>query len=136
MFFLLLRAIVIGAEGLILRNLVTAVSDGSSCPYSKDIMAADGTRTLVRAFSSRPGPTLLRKLSSQKERVQAAGSDDGGGGGARIDGEDSIASSEDNNSLTEGKGDNEASEINEDVKLNLLPDFHRELLSGAPSGWR
>ena len=119
---------------MILRNLVTAVSDGSSCPYSKDIMAADGTRTLVRAMS-RPSATLHRKLSSLLEKVQVSASGDDNDG-AGIDGADSIASSEDNNGLTEEKGDNEVSVINADVKLNLLPDFHRDLLSGAPSGWR
>ena len=88
---------VIGAEGTTLRNLVVTASDGSLCPYSKDIIAADGTRTLVRALSS-GGRVLTDNLES-----------------------DSLLS----DSVDEAA-----------VKMQLLPEFHRELLAGAPPDWR
>ena len=74
---------IIGAEGITMRTLLSTASDGSYCPYSQDILTADGTRTLVRT-----------------ERLVLDGSEDGG------------------------------------FNLNLLPDFHKDLLCGAPVGWR
>lgn len=122
----------VGVDGLILRNLVTAAIDGSSCPYSKDIIAADGTRTLVRAL---PRP---RPLSHHRKLPPV---DEGGGdgvGGAGVDGGDSIASSEENISVAaEEKGEGESGDVsNLNVNLQLLPEFHRDLLSGAPAAWR
>lgn len=118
--------VVVGAEGLILRNLVTAVSDGSSCPYSKDIIAADGSRTLVRALPQ-PGPHHHRNPLPHAEE---------GGVGTGIDGGDSIASSEENNSVTAEEKESSDDVSNLNVNLQLLPEFHRDLLSGAPSTWR
>lgn len=127
---------VVGVDGLILRNLVIAAIDGSSCPYSKDIIAADGTRTLVRAL---PRPRPLSQHRKLPPLVDEGGGDGGdGGGGAGVDGGDSIASLEENISVTaEEKGEDESGDVsNLSVNLQLLPEFHRDLLSGAPAAWR